>query len=60
MKLEQYYECNGNKLLITIESKDLITHSKMQFLSESDLENIKKHLFLSTIYTSEMIVAKTK
>ena len=36
------WENNGLRLLMTIESKSLITHSKMQDLSEVDLNMVKE------------------
>lgn len=41
MKLINDLEIKGMKLSLTIESKDLQTHSRMQILSESDKEWIK-------------------
>lgn len=36
------WENNGLRLLMTIESKSLVTHSKMQDLSKTDLEFVKE------------------
>lgn len=41
MKLLYPWENNGLRFLMTIESKSLITHSKIQYLSEENTERLK-------------------
>lgn len=36
------WENNGLRLLLTIESKSLVTHSKMQHLSDTDVHMVKE------------------
>ncbi len=53
MKILVPWENDGHRLLMTIESKSLITHSKMQDLSETDLHMIREDAkdLLSSIAT---------
>ena len=44
MKIEQYFERNGIRLRVTIESVDLPTHSMMQSLRAPLIEAIKHDL----------------
>jgi hypothetical protein len=51
MKIIKYYEYKGVRLEITMESRDVNTHSRMQHLSENQREDIQYQLFLAATYT---------
>lgn len=55
MKFQQYYERNGVRLEVTIESRDVITHSNLQKLDAEQIEGILFQLFLAATYTQMKI-----
>lgn len=59
MKIQQYYERDGVRLEVTIESKDVITHSNLQKLTEAQIEGLKFQLQLAAGYTRVQIIGIT-
>lgn len=55
MKISQYYEHRGVRLELTLETRDIDTHSKLNDLPVSVREDIKYQLFLAATYTQLQI-----
>lgn len=60
MKISKYYEYNGVRLEVTLESRDLITHSKMGDLTVGQLDGIRYQLFLAATYTQIQLAHMAK
>lgn len=60
MKIIQYYEYQGVRLELTIESKDLLTHSRMNDLSPEIQDKIKYQLYLAATYTQLQLNGQVK